>query len=160
MDINLTLLGEVISFIIFIWFCFKYVWPPLMKIMEDRRKLIADGIAAGEQGKKDLELAEHKSKDMLADAKAQASTIIEQAHQRANHIVEEAKQNARIEGERLLCIARSEIDLQANTARDQLMAQVASIAVAGAEKILKREVNSSGSDQLVKEVLSEIADGG
>lgn len=159
MDINLTLLGEVISFIIFSWFTLKFVWPPLMKVMEERRKHIADGIAAGEQGRKDLELAEHKSKDMLADAKTQASTIIEQAHQRANHIIEEAKQNARKEGERLLDIARGEIDLERNTARDQLMAQVTQIAVAGAEKILQREVTSSGNDQLVQEVLSEMADG-
>jgi F-type H+-transporting ATPase subunit b len=159
MDINLTLLGEVISFIIFSWFTLKYVWKPLMKVMEERRKHVADGIAAGEQGRKDLELAEHKSKDILADAKAQASAIIEQAHQRANHIVEEAKATARTEGERLLTIARGEIDLERNTAHDQLMGQVAQIAVAGAEKILQREVSKSGNDELVKEVLSEISNG-
>lgn len=159
MDINLTLLGEVITFGVFIWFTLKYVWPPLMKVMEDRRKQIADGIAAGEQGKKDLELAEHKSKDILVEAKAQASTIIEQAHQRANHIIEEAKQTARHEGERILKLAHGEIEQEANAARESLIKQVAGFAVAGAEKILRREVSDAGNDQIVKEVLSEIADG-
>jgi len=159
MDINLTLFGEVISFILFAWFTLKFVWPPLMRVMEERRKHIADGIAAGEQGRKDLELAEHKSKDILTDAKTQASAIIEQANQRANHIVEEAKKSARTEGERLLGIARNEIDLERNTARDQLLAQVTHIAVAGAEKILNKEIDASGNDALIKEVLSEIADG-
>lgn len=158
MDINLTLLGEMITFGIFIWFTFKFIWPPLMKVMEERRKQIADGIAAAEQGRKDLELAQHKSKDLLADTKAQASAILEQAHQRANHVIEEAKQQARIEGERLLALARGEIVLERNAARDELMAEVSGIAVALSEKILKREV-SSANDQLVKDMLSELADG-
>ena len=95
----------------------------------------------------------------MVEAKAQASTIIEQAHQRANHIIEEAKQTARAEGERILKLAQGEIEQEAHAARESLIKQVASFAVAGAEKILRREVSNTGNDQLVKEVLGEIADG-
>lgn len=159
MDINLTLLGEIITFGIFIWFTFKYVWPPLMKVMDERRKQIADGIAAGEQGKKDLELAERQSKDMLAEAKAQAALFIEQAQQRARHLVEEAKDAARIEGERLIALAHSEITRETQMARSELMKEVSTISLALAEKILKREVSDTGNDQLIQDVLSELANG-
>lgn len=155
MNLNLTLVGQVITFILFVWFTMKFVWPPLLKVMDERRKQIADGLAAAQQGKDELELAKHKSSDMIADAKTQASSIVEQAHQRANHIIEEAKHDAREEGERLLHLAQNDIQQEANQAREQLMSQVATLAIAGAEKILKSEVKS-GSDQLVKDAIGEL----
>ncbi|MBL4759369.1 MAG: F0F1 ATP synthase subunit B [Mariprofundaceae bacterium] len=156
MNLNATLIGQILTFILFVWFTMKYVWPPLMKVMEERRAKIADGLAAGAQGQKDLELAQHKSNDMITDAKAQASSIIEQANQRANHIIEESKKDARTEGDRLIKMAQGEIEQETNTARDELLKQVANIAVAGASKILQREVSNEGNDRLVDEVLGEM----
>lgn len=156
MNLNATLIGQIITFILFIWFTMKYVWPPLMNVMEERRKKIAEGLAAGEEGKKALELARHESQDILADAKTQASGIVEQANQRANRIIEDSKHDARTEGERLLKIAEGEIKQETNKARDALMSQVAEIAVVSAEKILKREVSTEGNDRLVDDALGEI----
>lgn len=156
MDINATLIGEIITFIFFVWFTMKFVWPPLIKVMEERRKQIADGLAAAKQGQDELELAAHKSSDMIAAAKAQASIIVEQANQRANHLIEESKNTARIEGDRLLKLAKSDIEKEMVAARQELIAEVANMAVAGAEKLLKREISAHGDDYLIKEVLGEI----
>lgn len=155
MDLNLTLLGEMITFAIFIWFTMKYIWPPLMGIMEDRRKKIADGLAAAEQGQKELEMARIKVKEQLLQAKTQAAAILEKANQRAIHIVEESKAKAREEGERLLEIAQDEIEQQYNTVRERLMQDVTKIAVAGAERILQREVDKTSNDRLVKDLVGE-----
>ncbi len=156
MDLNLTLLGEMITFAIFVWFTMKYVWPPLMKAMEDRRKKIADGLAAGEQGQRELEMARIKVKEQLLEAKTEAAMILEQANQRAGHIVEAAKGKAREEGDRLLQLAQGEIEQEYNAAKDQLMQKVSKIAVAGAEKILQREVDKAGNDRLVADLVSDI----
>lgn len=156
MNLNLTLIGQVITFILFVWFTMKYVWPPLMSVMDERRKQVADGLAAAQQGKDELELAKHKSKEAIDEAKVQASAIVEQAHQRANHIIEEAKHDARDEGERLLRLAQSEIQQEAAQAKDQLMSKVASIAVAGAEKILKHEIQQADSERLVNDAIGEL----
>ena len=156
MDLNLTLLGQMITFAIFIWFTMKYVWPPLMNIMEERRKKIADGLAAGEQGERELEKARIKVKEQLLQAKTEAATILERANQRAAHIIEEAKAKAREEGERLLEIAQSEIEQEYNTAKEQLMKTVSKIAVAGAERILEREVDKASNDRLIKELAGEV----
>lgn len=156
MDLNLTLLGEIITFAIFVWFTMKYVWPPLMHAMEERRKQIADGLAAAQRGQDELELAHAKSQEILAEAKSEASTIVDQAHVRAGHVVEAAKKDALNEGERLIKLAQSEIEQETNAARDKLMAQVAGFAIAGAEKILKHEINAESSDRIMKEVLDEV----
>ena len=156
MDINATLIGEVITFIFFVWFTMKFVWPPLVKVMDERRKQIADGLAAAKHGQDELELAAHKSNDILAAAKVQASAIVEQANQRANHIVEESKNAARVEGERLLKLAKNDIAQEVVTARQELLTQVADMAVAGAEKLLKREISLHGDDLLIQEALGEI----
>jgi len=156
MDLNATLVGQMITFAIFVWVTVKYVWPPLTKAMEDRRAKIADGLAAAEQGKKELELAEHKSKEELMEAKAQAAAIIEQAHMRANHIVEEAKGAARKEGERLIELAKGEIEQEYNATRQLLLKQVSGLAVAGAEKILHHEIDKSGHDNIVDNLIKEI----
>lgn len=156
MDLNATLIGQIITFILFVWFTMKFVWPPLMQVMEARRKQIADGLASAQAGKDELELAQHKSKEMLTEAKAQAAGIVEQAHRRANNIVEEAKQDARQEGERLLRLAQGEIQQEINTARDQLMSEVSGYALAGAEKILGQEIKLQGQDQLIQSVIGEM----
>lgn len=155
MNLNLTLVGQVITFILFVWFTMKFVWPPLLAVMDERRKQVADGLAAAQQGKDELELAQHKSKDLIAEAKTQAGSIVEQAHQRANHIIEEAKHDAREEGDRLLHLAQNDIQQEVNQAREQLISQVATLAVAGAEKILKEEVKA-GSDRLVNDAIGEL----
>lgn len=157
MDLNLTLLGEMITFSIFIWFTMKYVWPPLMNIMEERRKKIADGLAAAEQGERELEQARIKVKEQLLQAKTEAATLLEQANQRASHIVEEAKTKAREEGERLLEIAQGEIEQQYNAAKAELMQEVSKIAVAGAERILQREVDKASNDRLIKDLVRDEA---
>lgn len=157
MDINATLIAQMITFILFVVFTMKVVWPPLMRVMEERRKKIADGLAAAEKGKRDLELAEIKVKEQLTEAKAEAARIIEQANQRANHIVEEAKQQAREEGDRLIQLAKGEVSQEYNNAKQQLLQQVSVIAVAGAEKILQREVDHKINDKFINEMLSEIS---
>lgn len=156
MNINLTLLGEMITFAIFVWFTMRFVWPPLVKAMQERRETIAAGLAAAEKGKRDLELAKHKVTEILTEAKAQAAQMIEQANHRANHIIEEAKAKARDEGNRLLAIAKTDIEREYNSAREQLMDQISSLVVAGAEKVLKHEVNKSANDRLVSEMIDAL----
>lgn len=156
MNINASLIVQMLVFVVFIALTMRFIWPPIVKALETRRKTIADGLAAAEQGRKELELAEIKSKETLTEAKGQAAHIIEQANQRANHIIEEAKAKAREEGEHLLQLAKSEIEQEYNAAKTQLLKQVSNIAVAGAEKILQREVDKASNDRLVDELVSEI----
>lgn len=154
MNINLTLLGEMLTFAIFVWFTMRFVWPPLMKAMEERRETIAAGLAAAEKGKRDLELAQHKVTELLTEAKAQAAQMIEQANHRANHIIEEAKARAREEGDRLLVIAKADIEREFQSARETLMKEISSLVVTGAEKVLQQEINRSANDKIVAELLS------
>jgi len=156
MDVNATLIIQMVVFVAFIWVTVRFIWPPLTKALEARRATIANGLAAAEEGRKALELAEIKVKEQLNAAKAQVSHMIEQANQRANHIVEESKTRAREEGERLLQLAKAEITQEYNTAKAQLLKQVSAIAVAGAEKILQREVDKASNDRLVDELVSEM----
>lgn len=155
-DINITLFGQMITFIVFVVFTMKFVWPPLMRLMEDRREKIAEGLRLAEQGKKDYEAAQYKSEQLIAEAKAKAGSIVEQAHLRANHIIEEAKEKGRDEGDRMRAIAQQEIEQQYNQAKTELMHQVAQLAVTGAEKILRREVDKPSNQQLVKALIDEI----
>lgn len=156
MNLNATLLIQMLCFAVFIWVTVKFIWPPITNALEERRKKIADGLAAAEQGQKDLELAQHKTREMLINAKAQASHIIEQANQRANHIVEESKTLAREEGERLLQLAKNEIDQEYNSAKEKLVERAAVLATAGAEKILKREVDAASNEGLINELSREL----
>lgn len=153
MNLNLTLLGEMITFAIFVWFTMRFVWPPMMAAMNERREKIAAGLAAGEKGKRDLELAQHKVIEILTEAKARSSQIIESANQRANHIIEEAKLQAREEGDRLLTIAKNDIEREFYSAREKLMSQISGLVIAGAEKVLQHEVNKSANDRLVAEMI-------
>jgi F-type H+-transporting ATPase subunit b len=156
MNLNATLLVQILCFVVFVWVTMKYIWPPIVSLLEKRRDEIADGLAAAEQGKKDLELAHHKSKEILTDAKTQAAQIVEQANQRGNRILEDAKAHARTEGERLLSMAKEEITQEYNGAKETLLKQISGIAIAGAEKILQSEVDKASNDRLVNELVSEI----
>jgi F-type H+-transporting ATPase subunit b len=156
MNINLTLFGQSITFIVFVWFCMKFVWPPIMGALQERQKRIADGLAAAERGQHEQELAEKAAAEKLHEAKAQAGEIIAHAQKRASEIVDEAKGDARTEGERLLAAAQSEIEQEVNRAKETLRQQVAGIAVAGASKVLEREIDESAHGDILDKLVAEI----
>lgn len=156
MNFNATLIGQSITFIFFVWFCMKFVWPPIMSALETRKKQIADGLAAADRGKHELELAAKKAGDNMRDAKAQAAEVIAQAEKRAAQIIEEAKVAAKEEGDRQLAAAQANIAQEANRARESLREQVAGLAVAGAEKILRREVNAQTHADLLGQLKAEL----
>jgi len=156
MNINLTLIGQLLTFVVFVWFTMKYVWTPIMGALDERRKGIADGMAAAERGQHEQELAKERVKGVLRDAKAQASDILAQAQKRASEIVDEAKGDAKIEGERLLTAAQAEIEQEANRAREHLRERVAELAIAGAEKILRKEINADAHKNIVDNLAKEI----
>lgn len=156
MDLNATLIGQMITFALFIWVTMRYVWPPIMKAMEERKQKIADGLAAAERGKRELELAQHKAAETLRDAKIQAAKIVEEAGKRASHIVENANEQARIEGERLIALSKAEIEKELQKAKQQLKSQVAVIAMAGAEKILAHNIDKAANNDLLDKLITEI----
>lgn len=156
MNMNATLIGQAIAFAIFIAFCMKYVWPPIMQALEDRTKKIAEGLAAAERGRHEQELAEKRAQQVIHEAKEQANDIISQAQRRGNDIVDESKEFARVEGERILTTAQAEIEQEANRAKDELRGQVSTIALAGAAKILDREIDDKAHTDLLDELVSRI----
>lgn len=156
MDINLTLVGQMITFAIFVWFTMKFVWPPIIKAMKDRQDKIAAGLAAAEQGEQSLQVANQQVADQFKMAKDEAGKILEQAHQRAAHIIEEAKVQAKHEGDRLVQLAQDEIKREYHQAKSDLLKQIAGIATVGAEKILRREMDKASNDQMIDELLGEI----
>jgi F-type H+-transporting ATPase subunit b len=156
MNFNATLIGQSITFLFFVWFCMKFVWPPIMNALETRKKQIADGLAAADRGKHELELAAKKAGDNMRDAKAQAAEVLAQAEKRAAQMVEEAKTAAKEEGERQLAAAQANIAQETNRARETLREQVAALAVAGAEKILRREVNAQTHAELLGQLKAEL----
>ena len=156
MNINATLIGQAIAFFLFVVFCMKYVWPPILRALEARKKTIADGLAAGEHGKREQALAEERAKELLREAKEQAGEIITRADKRAAEIVDDAKGDARAEGARLLVAARAEIDQELNRVKEELRGQVVSIALAGAGKVLAREVDEATHAELLNKLAAEI----
>ena len=156
MNINLTLLGQAISFSIFVWFCMKYVWPPVTAAMRERQQRIADGLAAAEQGAKAQEQAEQQVEALLNDARSQAAEIIATAQKRSNDIVDEARGTARSEGERLMAQARSEIDQELEKAKTELRQQVGSLAITGAARIVGREVDATAHNDVIQELAAKI----
>ena len=156
MDFNLTLIGQTIAMIVFVWFCMKFIWPPLMKAIDDRRKVIADGIAAGEKGQKELAEARHGSEAILAEARQKATQVVDMAHKRSGEMVGEAKNTAVAEGERIVSQAHSEIANEKTRARDSLRKEVAALAVAGATKVLGREVDAKAHAALLDELAAEL----
>ncbi len=156
MNFNATLIGQSITFLVFVWFCMKYIWPPLLAVLEERNARISDGLAAAEQGQKDLEDAQSKVGESLNDAKQQAQEIINQAQKRANEIVDESKDIARDEAEKIKIVASSDIDQQINSAREQLRKEVSGIALAGAEQILKREIDAKTHAAVLDDLVAQI----
>jgi len=156
MDINITLFGQTIAFIVFVWFCMKYVWPPLIGAIEERQAKIAQGLEASERGAKDLELAQEKATDYLSEAKAQAAEIVEQANKRHAQIVDGAKDDARAEADKIKAGANAEIEQEINRAREVLRAQVATLAVQGAEKILERSIDAGQHQDILDKLAKEI----
>lgn len=156
MNINLTLFGQTITFIVFVWFCMKYVWPPLLNALNERKQKIADGLAEAEKGMQAKALAEQDAAAALAEAKTQATEILAQAQRRADEIVEESKQTARVEGERLLAGARAEIDQEVNRAREDLRQEVVAIALRGTEQLLGREVDQAAHNDLLEDLAQQL----
>ncbi len=156
MDLNATLLGQAIAMIVFVWFCMKFVWPPLMGMIEERQTTIADGLAAAEKGSRSLELAEVEKSKLLDEARGQAREIIDQATTRGGNIVDEARTLADQERGRILSLAQSEVEQEVNRAREELRDQVGAIAVAGAEKIISREINTATHQDLLDKLAAEI----
>jgi F-type H+-transporting ATPase subunit b len=156
MNINATLLGQAISFAIFVWFCMKFVWPPLTKALADRQKKIADGLNAASKAQDDLKVAHEQVAQELKAAKEQTAQLLEQANRRASQLVEEAKVQAQAESERVKAQAREQIEQESNRARDVLRAQVAALAIAGAEKILQAEVNATAHAAMLNQLATEL----
>lgn len=156
MNINATLLAQTIMFALFVWFCMKFIWPPIMAALEQRKKQIADGLADAERAKLDLELAARRSADILREAKEKVSEIVNNGEKRASEIIEAAKTQAKVEGDRIIAGAKAEIDQEVFRAKEQLRTQVSAIALAGASKILGREIDAKAHNDLLDKLVSEI----
>jgi F-type H+-transporting ATPase subunit b len=155
-DINLTLIGQTIAMIVFVWFCMKFIWPPILEALEERQKQIEEGLAAADKSQEALEEAEAKAEEIIAEARQQATGILDQAHARANDIVAEGKEAGVKERERQLAAAKAEIEQEANKAREELRGQVSAIALASAEKILKREIDGKVHEDILGKLAQEI----
>ena len=156
MDINMTLVGQLIAFVVFVIFCMKYVWPPIMSAIEERQATIADGLAASDRAAKELELAQGKATAQLKEAKAQAASILDAAKKQEAKIVEEAAGKAQAEKERILAAGHAEIETERNRAKEELRAQVAVLAVAGAEKILERSIDAAAHSDILDKLVAEL----
>lgn len=159
MDINATLFAQMITFGILIWVTMKFIWPPLIAAIEARQRKIADGLISAEKAEKSLAEAKASATDIIKDARVQANKIVEQANRRSNELVDEARGTAIAEGQRLLADARSEVALESNRAREQLRREVALIAVAGAGKLLGREIDAKTHADLLDKLALEIEQG-
>lgn len=156
MDINLTLIGQAIAMTVFVWFCMKLIWPPIMEAIEERQKEIADGLAAAEKGQQSLDKAKVEAEEIIAEARKQATVILDQANARANEIVAEGKADGVKERERQLAAATAEVEQETNRAREELRGQVSAIAVASAEKILQREIDAKAHDDILSKLAAEL----
>ena len=156
MDINMTLLGQSIAMIVFVWFCMKVIWPPIMTAIEERQKEIADGLAAAERGQQSLDKAKSEAEEIVDEARKQATQILDQANARANEIVAEGKADGVKERERQLAAATAEVEQEANRAREELRGQVSAIAVASAEKILRREIDAKSHEDILSKLAAEL----
>ena len=156
MNFNLTLIAQAITFAILVMVIVKFVWPPLLQAIETRQKEIADGLAAAQEGRSALEVAAKKSEVTLNEAKVKASEILGQAEKRATQIIEEAKSAAKVEGERIIAGAKAEIDQEVNRAKEGLRSQVSVLAIAGAEKILRKEIDSKAHIDMLSKLAAEL----
>ncbi|MCW4152085.1 F0F1 ATP synthase subunit B [Halomonas sp. 18H] len=156
MNINMTLIGQMIAFAIFVWFCTKYVWPPINNALHERQKKIADGLDAASRASRDLEKAEQQAEETLRESKEQAAEILEQAHKRSNQMIDEAREQARQEGERMVAGARSEIEQEVNRAKEELRGEVSRLSVLGAERILEASIDEKQHARLVEKLADEL----
>ena len=156
MNLNLTLVIQMVVFLALVWFTMSLVWPIILGAMNEREKKIASGLAAAEQGQKDLSEAKARADEVIKEARARAMTIESQAQARANQIIEEARKAAGLEGEKALAAAKSQIELESNRARDQLRGQVVNLAVAGARRVLEREVDAKTHGELLDQLAAKL----
>ncbi len=156
MNINLTLIGQLIAFVAFVAFCMRYVWPPIAGAMTERQNKIADGLAAADRAGHDLEVAKQQADEQLAEAKREAAGIIEAANKRAQAVVEEAKDAASAEADRVKAAAAAEIEQEINRAKEELRGAVAGLALAGAEKVLEASIDSATNRALVDEFSAKL----
>ena len=156
MNINATLIGQTLVFIIFVWFCMKFVWPPIVEALAQRKKTIADGLAAGEKGKHELELAQKRSTDVIREAKQKAAEIIALAEKRSSEIADEAKEHAKQEAGRILAAAQGDIEQELNRAREQLRAALAGLVVDGASRILEKEIDAKSHAKLIDGLVKQL----
>jgi len=154
-NINLTLIGQLIAFAGFVLFCMRYVWPPITGAMAERQQKIAEGLAAADRASHDLEIAQKQAVEHMAEAKREAAGIIEAANKRASQMVEEAKEAAQAEAARIKAAADADIEQERARAQEQLMAQVSALALAGAEKILAAEIDASKHAALLNSLTAE-----
>jgi F-type H+-transporting ATPase subunit b len=155
-DINLTLIGQTISMIIFVWFCMKFIWPPILSALEERQQQIEEGLAAADKSQEKLVEAQAQADEIVNEARQQATGILDQAHARANEIVADGKSAGVKERERQLAAAKAEIEQEANKAREELRGQVSAIAIASAEKILNREIDGKAHEDILSKLAQEI----
>ena len=156
MDINATLFGQTIAMVVFVWFCMKYIWPPILNALEERQSEIEEGLAAADKSQEALAAAEARADEIISEARQQATGILDQAHSRANEIVVEGKESGVKERERQLVAAMAEIEQETNTAREALRGQVSAIAIARAEKILRREIDGTAHEDILGKLAQEI----
>lgn len=156
MNLNATLIGQSIAFVFFVWFTMKFVWPALNAAIEERQNKIADGLAASERAEKDLELAQEKATSQLREAKAQAAEIIEQAKKRATQIVDEETQRGHDEREKIIAQGSAEVEAERNRAKEELRQQVSVLAIAGAEKILERQIDAAAHSDILDKLVAEL----
>ncbi len=156
MDINMTLIGQTIAMIVFVWFCMKFIWPPIMHALEERQKQIEEGLAAADKSQEKLLEAQAQADEIVNEARHQATGILDQAHARANEIVADGKEGGVKERERQLAAAKAEIEQEANKAREELRGQVSAIAIASAEKILNREIDSKAHEDILGKLAQEL----
>ena len=156
MDINLTLIGQTIAMIVFVWFCMKFIWPPILNALEERQAKIEEGLAAADQGQEKLVQAEAEADGIIAEARNQATGILDQAHSRANEIIADGKSDGVKERERQLTAAKADIEQEASRAREELRGQVSAIAIASAEKILMREIDGKTHEDILGKLAQEL----
>lgn len=156
MNINLTLIGQTITFFVFVWFVRKFVWTAIITAMEERSEKIANGLEAADRAERDLELAKEEAGKKLREAKAEAQVIIDSANKRASQIVDEAKDAARAEGDRLKAAAAAEVEQEMNRAREELREQLAALVIEGAEKVLESSVDAKAHNELVNNLAGKL----
>ena len=156
MNFNFTLIGQLLAFILFVWFCMRYVWPPMIQILEEREKEVADGLEAASRGKRELEEASTQRIAIVDEAKKEAADLVSQAGQRANQMVEDAKSQAQEEADRIKTSAKADLEQAAKKAREEIRSEVSALVVSGAEKILGSEIDQEKNAEIIEEISKEL----